>query len=103
MGKEFMAFLKQYGVIGLAIAVIIGGKANDLVGAIVKGLLMPIVGLIPIGGEWQKWGFEVRGQQFAVGPILQAGGGLPVGRPPGVLVFEEGAEGGDGQQEVSSG
>ena len=73
MGKEFLAFLKQYGVIGLAIAVIIGGKANDLVGAIVKGLLMPIVGLIPIGGEWQKWGFEVRGQQFAVGPILQAG------------------------------
>ena len=73
MGKEFVAFLKQYGVIGLAIAVIIGGKANDLVGAIVKGLLMPVVGLVPIGGEWQKWGFEVRGQQFMVGPILQAG------------------------------
>ncbi len=28
MLKEFMAFLKQYGVIGLAIAVIIGGKLN---------------------------------------------------------------------------
>src|SRR5258708_15684245 len=76
MGKEFMAFLKQYGVIGLAIAVIIGGKANDLVGSIVKGLLMPVVGLIPIGGEWQKWGLQVRGQQFMVGPILQAGLGL---------------------------
>jgi large conductance mechanosensitive channel len=73
MGKEFMAFLKQYGVIGLAIAVIIGGKANDLVGAIVKGLLMPVVGLIPIGGDWQGWGFDLRGQHFAVGPILSAG------------------------------
>src|ERR1051326_507026 len=73
MGKEFMAFLKQYGVIGLAIAVVIGGKANDLVGSIVKGLLMPVVGLIPIGGDWQGWGFDVRGQHFAVGPILSAG------------------------------
>ena len=73
MGKEFMAFLKQYGVIGLAIAVVIGGKANDLVGAIVKGLLMPVVGLVPIGGDWQGWGFDLRGQHFAVGPILSAG------------------------------
>jgi large conductance mechanosensitive channel len=73
MGKEFMAFLKQYGVIGLAIAVVIGGKANDLVGSIVKGLLMPVVGLIPIGGDWQGWGFDLRGQHFAVGPILSAG------------------------------
>ena len=31
MMSEFFAFLKQYGVIGLAIAVIIGGKANALV------------------------------------------------------------------------
>jgi large-conductance mechanosensitive channel len=43
------------------------------VGAIVKGLLMPVVGLIPIGGDWQGWGFDVRGQHFAVGPILSAG------------------------------
>ena len=29
MTKEFIGFLKQYGVIGLAIAVIIGGKFNE--------------------------------------------------------------------------
>lgn len=43
MVKEFVSFLKQYGVIGLAIAVIIGGKLNDLVGSVVNDLLMPIV------------------------------------------------------------
>lgn len=43
MFKEFMAFLKAYGVIGLAIAVIIGGKANELVSSIVNDLLMPLV------------------------------------------------------------
>ena len=35
MRGEFMAFLKQYGVMGLAIAVLIGGKANALVTAVV--------------------------------------------------------------------
>ena len=43
MAKEFLSFLKQYGVIGLAIAVIIGGKLNDLVTSVVSDLLMPIL------------------------------------------------------------
>ena len=43
MVKEFTAFLKEYGIIGLAIAVIIGGKLNDLVGSIVNDLLMPLL------------------------------------------------------------
>ena len=41
MLKEFMEFLKKYGVIGLAIAVIIGGKLNDLIGSLVNDLLVP--------------------------------------------------------------
>ncbi len=43
MMKEFVGFLKQYGVIGLAIAVIIGGKLNELVSSVVSDLLMPLV------------------------------------------------------------
>lgn len=43
MIKEFMQFLKNYGVIGLAIAVIIGGKVNELVSSVVADLLMPLV------------------------------------------------------------
>ena len=43
MAKEFIEFLKTYGIIGLAIAVIIGGKLNELVGSFVNDLLMPIV------------------------------------------------------------
>jgi large conductance mechanosensitive channel len=60
MKGEFMKFLKEYGVIGLAIAVIIGGKAGELVKAIVDGVLMPIVGLVLPEGTWQTW---------TVGPI----------------------------------
>lgn len=43
MLKEFVEFLKNYGVIGLAIAVIIGGKLNELVGSVVNDLLMPLI------------------------------------------------------------
>ncbi len=43
MHKEFIQFLKNYGVIGLAIAVVIGGKLNDLVTSVVQDLLMPVV------------------------------------------------------------
>lgn len=43
MLKEFVGFLKQYGVIGLAIAVIIGGKLNDFVSSLVNDLMMPLV------------------------------------------------------------
>ncbi len=43
MIKEFIAFLKQYGVIGLAIAVIIGGKLNEFISSLVSDLFMPLI------------------------------------------------------------
>lgn len=41
--KGFVDFLKLYGVVGMAIAVIIGGKLNELVGSVVNDLLMPLL------------------------------------------------------------
>lgn len=72
MGKEFMAFLKQYGVIGLAIAVIIGGKLNAVISSVVDGLLMPFIGLLIPGGDWRTLGFEIGGAKFLYGPFLGA-------------------------------
>lgn len=42
MAKEFISFLKEYGIVGLAIAVIIGGKLNDLVSSLVNDLVLPL-------------------------------------------------------------
>ncbi len=41
--KEFSDFLKQYNVIGLAVAIIIGGKLNQLVTSLVNDFLMPLI------------------------------------------------------------
>ena len=68
MHKEFFQFLKQYGVIGLAIAVVIGGKLNAFVSALVDGLIMPIVGLISPGGTWREMTVGI----FKVGPVIGA-------------------------------
>ena len=65
---EFMAFLKGYGVIGLAIGVIIGGKANALVTTIVDNLIMPLIGMVLPGGDWRALAIGPIG----VGPILGA-------------------------------
>ena len=72
MMKEFIAFLKQYGVIGLAIAVIIGGKLNEFVTAVVGGLLMPIVGAATsaTGGDWRAWAPEIVGVKFELGRVI---------------------------------
>jgi large conductance mechanosensitive channel len=68
MQSEFMKFLKEYGVIGLAVGVIIGSKVGELIKAIVDGLLMPIVGLVLPEGGWQTWTLG----PFAIGLVLSA-------------------------------
>ena len=71
--REFMAFMKQYGVIGLAIAVIIGVKMTALVTAAVDGILMPIVTFFIPGGAWRTATFDVGSVHFLLGPVLGAG------------------------------
>ena len=80
MLKEFLAFLKVYGVIGLAIAVVIGGKLNAVVTAFVEGLLMPLIAplLGAAGEDWRTAVFRVGGTadqplfQFKTGQMLGA-------------------------------
>lgn len=74
MRGEFMKFLREYGVIGLAIAVIIGGKAGELVKAITDGLLMPFVEpiLSATGGKWQEALWVVGPFKFQIGAVLAA-------------------------------
>ncbi len=43
--KEFVDFLQTFGVIGLAIAFIIGAAASTLVSALVSDLVNPLIGL----------------------------------------------------------
>lgn len=49
--EEFIFFLKTFGIIGLAIAFIIGQAASKLVTAFVNDIIDPIIGLFLPGGN----------------------------------------------------
>lgn len=70
MVGEFRTFLKEYGVIGLALGVIIGSKAGELVTAVVEGLLMPPIGMVlsRSGTNWQT----LMVGPFAIGKVIAA-------------------------------
>jgi large conductance mechanosensitive channel len=74
MVEEFKVFLSKYGVVGLAVAFIIGGAAGKLVSALVSDILMPVITFFIPGGAWQE-------ATLTLGPIV-----LLVGHFIGVVV-----------------
>ncbi|KON30898.1 hypothetical protein AC482_02730 [miscellaneous Crenarchaeota group-15 archaeon DG-45] len=67
-----MEFLNKYGVIGLAVAFIIGGAAGRLVSAIVGDMIMPILTFFIPGGGWEQAVLDLGPVQLAVGHLAGA-------------------------------
>ena len=63
MLKDFMTFLKEYKIIALAVAFIIGVAATALVKSLVDNIIMPLVTPFIPGGGWQT-------ATFNLGPIV---------------------------------
>ena len=57
--EEFMGFLKTFGIIGLAIAFVIGAAASKLVTALVNDIINPIVGLALPSGNLKELAHSV--------------------------------------------
>lgn len=45
-GREFVNFIREQGVIGLAIAFILGGAISKVVSSLVQDLIQPVIGLV---------------------------------------------------------
>ncbi len=73
MVAEFKSFLSQYKVLGLAVAFILGLYLGALVQALVKDLILPVIG-IPLGsaGDLTTLKILFAGQSFGVGDFLNA-------------------------------
>jgi large conductance mechanosensitive channel len=71
--NEFMDFLSKYKVMGLAVAFIMGVYLGGLVNALVKDLILPIIGLaIPGLGDLATYQITIAQQVFALGDFLAA-------------------------------
>jgi len=79
MNREFFGFLKTYGVVGLAIAVIIGGKLNAFITGLTEGLIMPLLAplLGAAGEDWRTSTLNIGGTADA--PLFKLGTGQVLG------------------------
>ena len=51
--SEFKEFLKEYKILALAIAFIIGAAATSLIKSFVENIIMPLITFFIPGGAWQ--------------------------------------------------
>ena len=71
MMNEFKDFIAQYKVMGMAVAFILGLYLGAVVSALVKDLVMPIIGLaIPGLGNLSTLTVSVGSQLFGIGDFL---------------------------------
>jgi large conductance mechanosensitive channel len=68
--KEFMDFLNEYKVIGLAVAFIIGAAATSLIKSLVDNIIMPIIGVLLPGGAWKEATVALGPVSLGIGPFL---------------------------------
>jgi large conductance mechanosensitive channel len=73
ISAEFIAFLTNYKVLGLAVAFILGVYLGALVQALVKDLILPVIG-IPLSsiGNLSTYSVIFDSQNFALGDFLIA-------------------------------
>ncbi|MFA4956753.1 MAG: MscL family protein [Candidatus Methanoperedens sp.] len=70
--QDFMDFLNKYGVIGLAVAFVMGAAVTKLVSALVADLIMPIIGAAIPGGDWRAATLVLGNIKFLVGDFTGA-------------------------------
>ena len=71
MLQEFVDFLQKFGVIGLAIAFVIGQASSKLITALVTDIVTPFIGLaMPETGDLKAMAFTVRNSTFSYGDLI---------------------------------
>lgn len=68
--QEFNDFLTKYGVIGLAVAFVMGAAITKLVTALATDLIMPIIGAVIPGGDWRTATLSLGNIKFLVGDFI---------------------------------
>jgi len=66
---EFKVFLKNYQVLGLAVAFIIGAASTKLVTALVNDVVMPLVAVLVPGGDWRASILQLGPVKFLIGDL----------------------------------
>jgi large conductance mechanosensitive channel len=72
MLKEFRDFINRGNVIDLAVAVILGAAFTAIINSLVKDILMPLIGIITGGLNFQGWFITVGEAHLLMGNFIAA-------------------------------
>jgi large conductance mechanosensitive channel len=70
--RGFGDFIRDYGVVPLAVGVVIGSSVNDLVKTLVDGIFTPFISLISPENHLQDFQLHVHGVDFKIGAVANA-------------------------------
>ncbi len=70
--EGFFKFLKTYGVLGAAIGIVMGQAVAKVINVLVEALIMPILGVVLPGNEWQDAVLQLGKIKFKIGLIIAA-------------------------------
>ncbi len=70
--EQFLDFLKEYKVIGLGLAVVIGGAVQSLSNSFAEDIIMPIVEVFIPGGNWRTMVLSIGPVNLAIGSFLSS-------------------------------
>ena len=69
--KEFIAFIREQGVVGLAIGFILGGAVSTVVASLVSDIINPILGLVLGSAEGlQSASLSIGGAELLLGNFV---------------------------------
>jgi len=70
---EFTRFIRSYGIIGIAIGIVMGNAVAKLINTIVNGLVMPVWEvLLPQGQKWEDAVIHLGKINIKIGLIIAA-------------------------------
>lgn len=72
MLKGFKEFVLRGNVLDLAIAVVIGAAFTNLINALVKDLITPLIGAVVGKPDFSAWVVTVNGSPFLIGDFVNA-------------------------------
>jgi large conductance mechanosensitive channel len=70
--EEFLKFIKSYGVIGVAVGIVMGQAVAKVITVIVEGLVMPILEALIPGSKWQEIVLHMWRVNIKIGLIIAA-------------------------------
>ena len=70
--SEFRAFLIKQNALALAIGVVIGAALNEVVKALVDGIIMPVVNRVSPADSYAEWTWTIGGVELMPGIVIAA-------------------------------